>query len=109
MRQPDLALESISDAVWNNRGVFRLALGQRIVIVVALGFALAIVGAYVTTLGSSPTQFGWFGYAPLTKTAFPLDQLDLTPWEQLLVWLGFTGLWAGASLVLLRPPPRQSD
>jgi len=35
-------------------GVRRLALGQRIVVVVALGFVLAVFGTYVTSLGTSP-------------------------------------------------------
>lgn len=86
--------------------VTRLSLGQRIVVIVALALALAVVGAYITNLGSSPAQFGWFGYAPLTKASFPLDQPDLSSWEQLLVWLGLIGAWAGSSLLLLRPAPR---
>jgi len=35
-------------------GERRLALGQRIVVVVALGFVLAVFGTYVTSLGTSP-------------------------------------------------------
>ena len=60
----------------------RLGLAQRIVIVVALALILGAVGVYVTTLGGPAAQFGWFGYAPLTRATFGPD---LSPWEQLLV------------------------
>lgn len=100
---------SLEGARWNNRGVPRLALGQRIVVVVALAFVLAVIGTYVTSLGSSPAQFGWFGYAPLTRASNPLDHPDLASWEQLLVWLGLIGLWTGSALLLLPPAPGRDD
>lgn len=84
--------------------VGRLGFGQRIVIIVALALAFAAVGAYVTTLGGPPAHFGWFGYAPLTRAD---SQPDLSPWEQLLVWIGLIGSWAVLSLLLLRPVPNR--
>ena len=83
----------------------RLGLAQRIVIVVALALILGAVGVYVTTLGGPAAQFGWFGYAPLTRATFGPD---LSPWEQLLVWIGLIAAWTAASLVLLRPRPQQT-
>ena len=94
---------------WKNTRVSHLSLAQRIVIVIALGVTVAIVGTFVSGLGGSPTQFGWFGYAPLTRATLSLDQPDLAPWEQLLVWIGLICLWAGSSLVLLRPTVSQHD
>lgn len=76
----------------------RLALAQRVVIVIAWALTLAAVGAYVTSLGGLPAQFGWFGYAPLTRAvAGP----DLTPWEQLVVWIGLIAVWTATSVLLL--------
>ena len=84
----------------------RLGLAQRIVIVIALAFTLAAVGIYFTSLGGLPAQFGWFGYAPLTRrVAGP----DLTAWEQLLVWIGLIGAWTAGSVLLLRPSAMASD
>ena len=74
---------------------------------VALAFALAIVGFYVTTLGSPNHNFGWFGYAPMTGITI-IRSPDLSPFEQLLVWLGLIVLWAAASMLLLRRPVERS-
>lgn len=75
-------------------------------LVVALAFLLAVVGVYVTTLGS-PAHFGWFGYAPMTGITI-ITPPDLTPFEQLLVWVGLILLWAGVSVLFLQRPPERS-
>ncbi len=78
---------------------------QRVVIVVAIGIALAAVGLYLTRLGSP--RFGWYAYAPLAPGVGP-PGTGLPAWLRLIIWLGLTGIWAVASVVLLRPP-RGSD
>jgi heme/copper-type cytochrome/quinol oxidase subunit 1 len=88
---------------WFVARTHRLGLAQRIVIVVALGLALAVIGSFVSTLGEPQAQFGWFGYAPLTA---PDSGADLSAWQQLLVWIGLIGVWAAASLKLLGRPAR---
>ncbi len=40
---------------------------QRIVVVVALGLALGVVGTYLVNLGSR-IRSGWYAYSPLTAT-----------------------------------------
>lgn len=92
----------------------RLGIAQRVVVVVALGLALLAVGIYISFLGlpggapggiekaifMNPSQ----GFSPpmLLTPAGP----DLSPWEQLLVWLGLILVWATLSVVVLRPPRR---
>ena len=75
-------------------------------LVVSLAFVLAIVGLYVTTLGS-PNNFGWFGYAPLMGITV-VRSPDFTPFERLLVWLGLIVVWAAASMVILQRPAERS-
>lgn len=76
---------------------------QRVVIVVAIGIALAAVGLYLTSIGSP--RFGWYAYSPLTRGAF-LPGSGLPAWLRLIIWLGLTGIWASISVIVLRPPSR---
>lgn len=76
---------------------------QRVVIVVAIGFALAAVGIFVASLGSP--RFGWYAYAPLTSGIGP-PGTGLPGWLRLIIWLVLTGIWASASVIVLRPPRR---
>lgn len=76
-------------------------------LVIALAFVLALVGAYVSSLGN-PANFGWFGYAPAPGIQV-ISGPDLTPWEQLLVWIGLIAAWAAGSVVLLRPSRERRD
>ena len=83
----------------------RLNRGQRVVLIIALAGALYTLGSYVETLGRS----GWVAYAPLRNQATyaPLNNfpnVGLHPWVRLVVWLGFTVVWAVCSLVLLQSP-----
>ena len=45
------------------RWIDRLATAQRVVVVIALGLAVGILGGYLTSLG---TRTGWYAYAPLS-------------------------------------------
>jgi TRAP-type C4-dicarboxylate transport system permease small subunit len=84
----------------------RLSQPQRIVIVVALGVACAAAGAYLVNLGGNTASFGWYAYAPLTQAA-DLPHTGLPGWARLIIWLALTGLWALASIRVLRPSPRE--
>jgi len=78
----------------------RLNAGQRVVIVIAIGIALAALGLFLTKLGSP--RSGWHAYPPLTR-GFWRPGTGLPAWLRLIIWLGLTGIWACASIVLLRP------
>jgi hypothetical protein len=80
----------------------RLGTGQRVVLVVALGIGLGLLASYLASLG---TVTGWYAYAPRS------GQVSLPPgrgepgWLRPLIWLAATGLWATASVRILRPAP----
>jgi heme/copper-type cytochrome/quinol oxidase subunit 1 len=74
---------------------------QRVVIVIAVGIALATVGWYLTRLGSP--RFGWYAYSPLAHAVGP-PNTGMPAWLRLIIWLGLTGIWASASVVVLRRP-----
>ena len=74
-----------------------LSKAQRLVVVVALGLALGAVGTYLVNLGS----FGWYAYSPGMATV-QAPGTGLPSWLRLIVWLGLIGLWALASIRILR-------
>ena len=83
----------------------RLTMAQRIVAVVALGFALAVLGSYLDSLGTTPFT-GWIGYAPLNGSPL-LVHTGLPGWLRLLIWLVLIGGWAVAAIRVLRPAPAE--
>jgi heme/copper-type cytochrome/quinol oxidase subunit 1 len=82
----------------------RLTQPQKIVVVIALGVACGAVGIYLDSLGST-ASFGWYAYAPLSQATYP--RTGLAEWLRLLIWLALTGLWALASIRVLRPSPEK--
>jgi hypothetical protein len=85
------------------RWIDGLSKAQRVVVVIALGLALGAVGGYLVSLGSG-YRFGWTGYAPLsTEGEFFVPGRGLHPWLRVIVWLVLIGLWAVASIRVLRP------
>jgi hypothetical protein len=74
---------------------------QRIVIVVAIGIAFGALGLYLTRLGSP--RIGWYAYPALAPGVGP-PSMGLPAWLRLIIWLGLTGIWALASVIMLRPP-----
>jgi heme/copper-type cytochrome/quinol oxidase subunit 1 len=84
----------------------RLSQPQRIVVVIALGVACGTAGIYVVNLGST-VSFGWYAYAPLSQAAYP-PHTGLAGWLRLIIWLALIGLWALASIRVLRPSPKES-
>jgi len=89
----------------------RLNLPQRVVLVVALGAALYLVGSWITWRASRSFATGWTGYAPLTNAAhFPgIGPSRLHPWVQLAIWLALVGIWVGGSLLVLRDRAADRD
>ena len=80
----------------------RLSTAQRVVVVVALGLALGIVARYLAGLG---TRLGWYGYAPLSGQVFQPQGTGEPGWLRLIIWLAAIGLWAFASVRVLRQSP----
>lgn len=80
-------------------------MAQRIVVVVALGFAFAVLGSYLNSLGTTPFT-GWTGYAPLNGSPL-LVHTGLPGWLRLLIWLALIGVWAVAAVRVLRPAPAE--
>ena len=80
-----------------------LNLGQRIVLVVALGGVLRAIGVYILIRHMPPA--GWFNYAPLSATGFGRGLYS--PLASMLVVVVLTIVWASASVWLLglRQPP----
>lgn len=80
------------------RVIDRLSKSQRVVVVVALGLALGVIGTYLT----GQIRPGWYGYAPLTAT-LQAPGNGLPTWLQLIIWLALIGAWALASIRVMRP------
>ncbi len=75
----------------------RLALRQRVVLVVAVGMLLSILGGWLTTRSGGG---GWFGYAPNTGATHV--RTSMHPLVAALIRAGLTIVWAAASVRLLR-------
>lgn len=87
----------------------RLNLGQRFVIVIALGVSLYLFAQWLIgywEFGSS--GFGWVAYAPLS-TAGPLPRVLLHPWVVFLIRLLLTLIWMMLSIALLRGRTGESE
>ena len=82
------------------RWIDRLSVPQRVVVIIALGLALAIVASYLTSLG---TRAGWYAYAPLTGRAFSPPGFGEPVWLRAIIWLAAISVWAAASATVLRP------
>jgi hypothetical protein len=92
----------------------RLSQPQKIVVVIALGVACGAAGTYLVNLGNTASG-GWYAYAPLSQAVSPgIGETSLYPshaglagWLRLLIWLALAGLWALASIGVLRPSPEE--
>jgi hypothetical protein len=85
------------------RWIDRLTKSQRVVVVIAFGLGLETLGSYVVELGSGLAS-GWYAYSPLTTSTFPAPT-GLHGWLRLIIWLVLIGVWALASIRVLRPSP----
>ena len=89
----------------------RLNAGQRVVIVVAWGLALAVVGEGVLSWWEGGTRplTGWVGYAPLASATFSPPRRILHPWVLAAYWLLVVVVWAAGALTVMRSRSRGTE
>jgi hypothetical protein len=83
------------------RWMDRLNMAQRVVVVITLGLALAIVARYLTGLG---VRNGWYAYAP-SSGQLQAPGIGESGWLRLIIWLAAISLWALTSLRVLSQSP----
>jgi hypothetical protein len=82
----------------------RLNLGQRIVLVIALGVFVYILGFWLSVVNKHLLT-GWVAYSPLTNPTTG-EPGGLTVGQSVLVWTGLAIVWLILSLVVLRTPQK---
>jgi hypothetical protein len=80
------------------RWINGLSKSQRVVVVIAFGLALGMLGSYLVSLGAPVS--GWYGFSPLTDSFYVPG---LRPWLRLIIWLLVIVVWAAGSIWVLRP------
>lgn len=88
--------------------------GQRIVLVVALGFAAVVVAIAANLVMTDPPGTGWFPvsgstgvtFSPSKTDSYVVVMSDRAILEQAGVWVVGIALWAAASCWLLRSGAR---
>jgi hypothetical protein len=86
------------------RLIDRLSRSQRIVVVVAIGLGLWVVGSYLVNLGSG-FHVGWTGNAQHVFSTAPLARsTGLPPLARVIIWLVLICVWALAAIKVLRQP-----
>ncbi len=83
------------------RWIDGLSKAQRVRVVIALGLALGTLGSYIVSLGGGVAS-GWYAYSPLTTELYPPGS-GLHGWLRVIIWLVLIGVWALASIRVLRP------
>ncbi|HEY5304679.1 MAG TPA: hypothetical protein VIJ86_11590 [Acidimicrobiales bacterium] len=85
----------------------RLNRAQRVVIVVALGFAFFLLGDWLTILGTHLP----YGSAEFTNINTPDIVGGFYPWVRFTIWMLLLAIWVGVSIPLLsnrKIEPRES-
>jgi hypothetical protein len=76
----------------------RLNRAQRVVAVVAFGFVLYFLGAWIVSLGSHLP----YGSATYTNLSTSNIVGGLYPWVRFTIWMLLIATWVGVSIPLLR-------
>ena len=71
---------------------------QRVVVVIALGFALYVLGTWITSLGTHLP----YGSATYTNVSSANVVGGFYPWVRFSLWLILVALWVGVSVPLLK-------
>lgn len=75
-------------------------LRYKVVLLVALGAVLWVLGQWVVAEANPLSGSFWTGTAPLTSS----PDYGLHPWVQAVLWLFLIAVWTVAALWLLREP-----
>jgi hypothetical protein len=86
-----------------------LSKAQRIVVVVALGLALWAVGSYLAGLGQGGAAGLAQGWAMPFTAGGGFAPASPHPWVSLIIWLVLVGVWALASIRVLRPSSEKTE
>ena len=73
---------------------------RRVVTSIAVGLALVVAGAAVTSWIDEPSNGGWFMYAPNSTQIY--NAPGGTDWSTSGVWLAAIGIWFAVSWRLFR-------
>ncbi len=76
----------------------RLNRAQRVVVVIALGFALIFLGAWITSIGSHLP----YGSVTYTNVGAPHMVGGFHPWVRTIIWMFLVAVWVSISILLLQ-------
>ena len=83
---------------------------QQVVVCVAVGATLVVVGLGLERVGSPLSGGGWFNYAPSNGVLYSSGYWPAEhPWLRMGLWLLLVWVWAGFSLLLFRARRRDAD
>ncbi len=86
------------------RLIDRLSKSQRVVVVVAIGLGLWVVGSYLVNLGSGSRVGNGNAFFTLGSIPPSTPSTGLPPLARVIIWLVLIGLGALAAIRVLRPP-----
>ena len=87
----------------------RLNSGQKVIVCVALGAVLVVLGFAARAWWWETPESGWFNYAPNNGVVFSYDHTDRGPIIlQALIWIGLVLAWSAVCLVVLRTRSAQT-
>lgn len=77
--------------------------GQKVIVCVALGAALVVLGFGARALWWEPNQSGWYNGAPNSGVVFTSAGVDgASVLRQVAAWIGLVLVWAVGCLFVLR-------
>jgi hypothetical protein len=77
--------------------------GQKVIVCVALGAAVVVLGFGARALWWEPNQSGWYNYAPNSGVVFTGAGVDTASiLRQVAVWIALVVAWAAACLFVVR-------
>ena len=75
--------------------------GRRVVTSIAVGLALVVLAAALTSWIAEPSDGGWFMYSPNSTQVYDASS-EGTDWATPGIWLAAIGIWFAVSWRLFR-------